>query len=105
MTLLFQYLLRQHLRVLGLCFGGLACVYLVLDFVEKIRKFVGHGPALRHVLWYFVLKLPSILFQIAPLAVLMASVLTVAILARHNEITAMRSHGVSLYRVTLPFLI
>jgi lipopolysaccharide export system permease protein len=105
MTLLFQYLLRQHLRVLGLCLGGLACIYLVLEFVDKIRKFVGHGPELRHVMWYFVLKLPSILFQIAPLAVLMASVLTMAILARHNEITAMRSHGVSLYRVTLPFLI
>ena len=105
MTLLIQYLLREYLRVLGVCLAGLASVYLVLDFVEKIRKFIGRDVNPRHIAWYFVLKLPSILFQIAPLAVLMSCLITLAILARNNEITAMRSHGVSLYRVVLPFLL
>jgi lipopolysaccharide export LptBFGC system permease protein LptF len=41
MTLLMTYLLREHLRVFATCLGGLAVVYLVVDFVEKIRKFVG----------------------------------------------------------------
>ena len=104
LTLLTRYLLREYLRLFGLCLGGLVCIYLIVDFVEKIRKFANYQAELRHVLWYFVLKLPSILFQITPLAVLMSSLLTLAILSRNNEITAMRSSGISLYRVALPFL-
>jgi lipopolysaccharide export system permease protein len=104
MTLLMRYLLSQHLRVVGVCLVGLTSIYLIVDFVEKVRKFVSYKAELHHILWYFALKLPSILFQITPLAVLMSSLLTLAILSRHNEITAMRSSGVSLYRVVIPFL-
>jgi lipopolysaccharide export system permease protein len=105
MTLLMRYLLRQHLRVLALCLVGLASVYVIVDFVEKIRKFANYQAELRHVGWYFALKLPSILFQITPLAVLMSCLLALAILSRNNEITAMRSSGISLYRVAIPFLV
>jgi lipopolysaccharide export system permease protein len=76
----------------------------VIDFVEKIRKFVGYQAELRHILLYFVLKFPGILFQIMPLAVLMSTLLSLTILSRHNEITAMRSSGFSLYWVSVPFL-
>ena len=105
MTLLMSYLLREHLRVFGPCLGGVAAVYLIVDFVEKIRKFVSYQAGLRQILWYFVLKCPGILFQIMPLAVLMSTLLTLTILSRHNEITAMRSSGISLYWVSVPFLV
>src|SRR5881628_566164 len=105
MALLMTYLLLEYLRVFATCLGGLAVVYLVVDFVEKIRKFVGYQAELRHILWYFVLKCPGILFQITPLAVLMSTLLTASILSRNNEITAMRSSGISLYWVSVPFLI
>jgi lipopolysaccharide export system permease protein len=104
MTTLMRYLLREHLRMLALCVTGLASVYFIVDFVEKIRRFVNYQPEFRHVFSYFVLKLPSILFQITPLAVLMSTLLSLVILSRHNEITAMRSSGISLYWVAIPFL-
>ena len=105
MTLLMSYLLREHLRVFVPCLGGVAAVYLIVDFVEKIRRFVTYQADLRHILWYFVLKFPGILFQIIPLAVLMSTLLTLAILSRNNEITAMRSSGISLYWVSVPFMV
>src|SRR5712692_3155866 len=105
MPLLMSYLLREHLRVFIPCLAGVATVYFVVDFVEKIRKFVTYQAELRHILWYFILKCPGILFQIIPLAVLMSTLLTLAILSRHNEITAMRSSGISLYWVSVPFLV
>lgn len=104
MPLLMYYLLREHLRVFIPCLAGVATVYLVVDFVEKIRKFVTYQAELRHILWYFILKCPGILFQIMPLAVLMSTLLALTILSRHNEITAMRSSGISLYWVAVPFL-
>ena len=104
MNTLMRYLLREHLKVFAVCLAGLAAVYVVVDFVDKIRRFLNYQAEVKHVLWYFVLKLPSILFQIMPLAVLMSTLLTLAILSRNNEITAMRSSGISLYWVTIPFL-
>jgi lipopolysaccharide export system permease protein len=104
MTILMRYLLREYLRVFGLCVAGLMAVYLVVDFVEKIRKFLTYDAELYAILWYFALKLPSIVFQITPLAVLMSTLLTLLTLSRHHEITAMRSSGISLYWVAIPFL-
>ena len=47
--------------------------------------------------------MPAISYQIAPLAVLMATLLTIGLLSRSHEITAMRSCGISLYWTTSPF--
>ena len=46
-------------------------VYLVIDFFEKVRRFLSYDAQWMDVLSYFALKLPAISFQIIPLAVLM----------------------------------
>ncbi|MGH7254447.1 MAG: LPS export ABC transporter permease LptG [Nitrospirales bacterium] len=104
MTILSRYILREYAKVFFLCLAGLMTVYLVVDFFEKIRKFVHHDAALGTVLEFFVLRIPAISFQMTPLAVLMATLLTLGMLARNQEITAMRSCGISLYRISWPFL-
>jgi lipopolysaccharide export system permease protein len=53
---------------------------------------------------YFVNKIPSILFQVAPASVLLASLVTLGLMARHNEIMAMKAGGISLSRIALPIL-
>ena len=56
------------------------------------------------MLMYFLYKIPDISFQLAPFAVLMASLLAIGLLNKNREITAMRSCGVSLFHVIIPFL-
>lgn len=104
MTILFRYILREQLRIFAMCFAGLMTVYLVVDFFEKVRKFVRYDAELSAILWYFLLKTPGIAYQITPLAVLMATLLTMGVFSRNNEVTAMRSCGISLYRLASPFL-
>jgi lipopolysaccharide export system permease protein len=87
-----------------MCFAGLMTVYLVIDFFEKVRKFLTYDADWIDVLVYFALRTPAISFQIAPLAVLMATLLTLGLLSRSQEITAMRSCGISLPWVASPFL-
>ena len=105
MTILFRYLVREFLKVFAMCLAGLMTVYMVVDFFEKVRRFIKYDAELLTILGYFILRIPSISFQIAPLAVLMATLLTLGMLTRNNEITAMRSCGVSLARVSSPFLV
>jgi lipopolysaccharide export system permease protein len=104
MSILFRYMAREVLKVFLMCFAGLMTVYLVVDFFEKVRRFIRHDAEVAAILWYFVCRMPSIAFQIAPLAVLMATLLTLGMFSRSHEITAMRSCGISLYRIAAPFL-
>lgn len=104
MTILFRYILREYAKIFMMCFAGLMTIYLVIDFFEKVRRFLRYDASFVSILAYFALKLPNISFQIAPLAILMATLLTLGLLSRSNEITAMRSCGISLLWITSPFL-
>ncbi|MCS6284925.1 MAG: LPS export ABC transporter permease LptG [Nitrospira sp.] len=105
MTILFRYILREYAKIFLMCFSGLMTIYLVIDFFEKVRRFLKFDANMVDVLAYFALKTPAISFQITPLAILMATLLTLGLLARNNEITAMRSCGISLTWIASPFLI
>jgi len=105
MTILFRYILREYARIFLMCFAGLMTIYLVIDFFEKIRRLLHHDASWLDVLIYFSLKTPAISFQIAPLAILMATLLTLGLLSRSHEITAMRSCGISLPWIASPFLV
>lgn len=104
MTILFRYLLREYVKIWLMCFSGLMTIYLVIDFFEKVRRFLRYDANVMDVLAYFVLRMPGISYQITPLAVLMATLLTIGVLSRSHEITAMRSCGISLYWIASPFL-
>ncbi len=104
MTILFRYMLGGLLKVFALCLAGLMTVYLVVDFFENIRRFIKHDAAGSDIALYFLFVTPQVVFQLAPVAVLMATLLSLGLLLRQNEITAMRSCGLSLARITLPFL-
>ena len=41
-------------------------------------------------------------YQLAPLATLVATLVTLAVLAKNNEVIAFKASGVSLYRIVLP---
>ena len=104
MSILFRYLLREYGKIFTMCFSGLMTIYLVIDFFEKVRRFLRYDAYWLDVLTYFLLKTPAISFQIAPLAILMATLLTFGLLSRGHEITAMRSCGISLPWITFPFI-
>ena len=105
MTILFRYMLREQAKVFGMCLAGLMTVYLVVDFFEKVRRFIRYDVELLTLAEYFALRMPGVFFQIAPLAILMATLLTLGVLSRNREITAMRSCGISLLRISIPFFI
>ncbi len=105
MTILFRYILREYVKIFSMCFAGLMTIYLVIDFFEKIRRFLRYDSGAGPILIYFALKIPAIAFQVVPFAVLVATLLTLGLLARSNEITALRSCGISLLWMTSPFLL
>ena len=53
MTILFRYMLREYVKIFGMCFSGLMTIYLVIDFFEKVRRFLRYDARVLDVLTYF----------------------------------------------------
>lgn len=104
MRIVSRYIASTYLKVLALCAASFAAIYLTVDFLEKIARFTRSGGSALSITLFFLWKIPEILSQILPLAVLMATLLTLGLLARNSEITAMRGSGMSLARITAPIL-
>lgn len=105
MVILVRYFLREYLKILGLCLAALFVIYLAVDFFEKIRRFVKYDVTAGAMIGFFLLRIPKALMDMMPIAVLMAVLLTLGMLSRHNEITAMKSCGISTARLASPFLL
>ena len=104
MRILSRYVARVYLKMLLLCLGAFLAIYQVVDFTEKIARFSRSGAHWYHIAYFFIAKTPEIISQAAPLAVLMATLLTLGTLSMNSELTAMRSCGVSLARICAPIL-
>ena len=100
---IFWYVLRKFGQNFLLCMSTVLTIYLVVDFFEKLRKFLKYDADLSLMLSFFVYRIPEITFLLAPLGALMASILTIGGLNRTREITAMRSCGLSFYQISVPF--
>ncbi len=105
MLILDRYLIAKYLKILGVATTALLSIYLTIDFVEQLRKYLKADTQLIDIIGYLGLKLPGILYQLTPLAILLATLITLGTLAYDNEITAMRASGINLGRITASFLV
>jgi lipopolysaccharide export system permease protein len=95
MTHLDRYIMAAALRVYVLATLGLTALLTLLTFVEEL-SFVGQGGyRLIDAMLYVFLGSPSTVVQVAPVSMLLASLLGLGSLASESELTAMRALGVS----------
>ena len=104
MTILTRYILREFSRTLFLALGFMMGLFVVIDFFEKIDEFVIYKASAAQCLSYYFYKLPLVGFLMAPVAFLLSTVITIGALSRNSELTAMKSCGLSLMRLTGPIL-
>jgi len=103
-SLLHRYVLRRFIYCFVLSATGLIGIFLIVDFFERVDEFIRRDVPYSDLVFYFIYKIPGIAFYMAPQAVLLATVITLAVLARDNEIIAMKAGGVGIVGITLPIL-
>lgn len=104
LTTLIRYLTREFSQNFFLGLGAFSAIYLIVEFFERLNAFLYNKATLPMMGAYFLNKIPSIIFQVAPVSILLSSIVTLGLMVRHNEILAMKSGGISLRRITLPIL-
>lgn len=104
MRLLDRYLLRESLIPLGYCLSGFFVFWMAFDLLSQLDALQSHQLTVLEVAQYYAMKTPELLVTVLPLALLLALLYALTHHARHNELTAMRAAGVSLWRLSAPYL-
>lgn len=100
-ALLERYLAATVFKAFLAAAAGLTVLLSLLDFTDQLGA-VGHGTYRLHDAFiYILLTAPSRFIELAPIAMLVACLLGLGGLARHSELTAMRSLGFSEGRIFL----
>jgi lipopolysaccharide export system permease protein len=103
MRLLDRYLLRELLVPLGACLCGFLLLWVSSDLFVELGDFQKKGLGARDIAEYYLVSLPEFLVLVLPIALLLALLYALTNHARHQEITAIRAAGVSLWRLSLPY--
>jgi LPS export ABC transporter permease LptF/LPS export ABC transporter permease LptG len=103
-SLLDRYIARAWVGNVALVMLAFAAVYFLADFMDLIDDFQQNRVAGRVVFRYYAFHVFQIFFTVAPVAVLVGVLVTLGILARNNEVTAMKAGGISVYRAAMPVL-
>jgi len=105
LSLLTRYLLREFTRLFLLCASGGTVLYLIIDLFDRMTIFIRHGATAGWVALFLLNKIPLIVYQVTPAAMLLAVLLSLGTMSRYNEIIALRTSGVPVMRIAYPFVI
>ncbi len=105
MRILDKYVSKGFLGTLFFALIAFSVIYIVIDAVGFMDKFIDQNVSFFIIAKYYLFYLPYIIILTLPVATLLASLFSVGQLARYNELTAMQSSGLSMYKILSPLFI
>ena len=105
MRLLDRYLLRELLIPLGYCLTGFLIFWISFDLFSELDDLQAHQLTVPEIAEIYLIKTPELLVTVIPIALLLALLHAVTHHARHHELIAMRTAGLNLWRIMLPYFV
>ena len=103
-SLLDRYIAASWAANVALVLVAFMSIFFLGEFMDLIDDIQQHSVKGKVLLRYYAFHVWWIGFTVAPVAVLVGVLVTLGLLARHNEITAMKAGGISVYRAAGPVL-
>ena len=104
MRRLDRYVTRRFLATLGLALTALTVIFVLIHIMDHVDVYIDHDTPWATVGRYYLLQMPYNTLLTLPMAVLIATIISIGEMGKHGELTAMKSSGLSLYRITLPLM-
>ncbi len=105
MKLFDRYIIRQFLVTAFFALIAVTIIFVVIDALEHLDDFIDRQATIGVVGLYYFYFIPEIVKLIMPVAMLLGSLFVTARMSTQFELTAMKSSGVSLYRIMVPYVI
>lgn len=99
------YLLTGFLFYFLLLLSAFVLMTEAFNFFELLSDIMKNNIAMSTVFEYLFFLTPMLIYDSTPLSVLVAVLVTFGVLTKHNEVTALKACGVSLYRLAIPVLL
>jgi lipopolysaccharide export system permease protein len=104
-SVISRYVAREFLRLFAMILASFVGLYLIIDFFDRLDTLLRNDATPVLAARYFLFKIPLVITQVTPPAVLAAVLVSLGAMSRHNEIVAFRALGVSLGQMALPLLV
>lgn len=101
-----RFILTRLVSITVLVLLMLIIIYIIIDFSENSDDFTDRGATLTEI-WrdYYLNYIPEIIRLVTPAAVFVSTLLVLGKMAQQFEVIALKAAGVSLYRLSVPFLL
>ncbi len=99
------YLLQQFFYYFFVLLASFVVIFDAFTLFDLLGDIARNHISTVTVLSYFRYLIPLMIYQLAPLATLVATLVSLAVLAKNNEVIALKASGISLYRLVLPLLL
>ena len=103
-SILDRYIARSWVSNVALVLLAFASIFVLGELMDLIDDIQQNHVRGKTVALFYAYHLWWIAFQVAPVAVLVGVLITLGLLARRNEITAMKAGGISVFRAAGPVL-
>jgi LPS export ABC transporter permease LptG len=101
-NLIDRYVIRVFCFVFFMVLLSALSIYVIADFSELVDEVIKNDAPRSVVFDYYKYLVLQIFYDLAPILVLVATLITFSLLSRSNEVTAWKALGVSLYRLAVP---
>jgi lipopolysaccharide export system permease protein len=102
---LYFHILRSHIGPFFFSFFTLMFIFLLQFIMKFIDQLVGKGLSAWVIGELILLNLAWMVVLAVPMSVLVATLMGFGSMSSHNEITAMKASGMSLYRMLAPVVL
>lgn len=103
-NILDRYVLREFLKILALVLISVVALFVIIDYTDIAGDIRDNHIAFHTVFAYYRFMIFQVLNWALPISVLVATLVTFGMLSKNNEVTAIKSGGVSLYRIAIPIV-
>lgn len=105
LTYIDSYLIRTWVRYFIAISLVLLSIYLVIEAFHLVDDIVRSQAPLSALVLHLIFAAPGFYHQLLPMVLAMSLMVTLAVLEKFREVTAMKAHGISYYRVMAPLLV
>jgi LPS export ABC transporter permease LptG/LPS export ABC transporter permease LptF len=97
-----RYVAGRFLQLALLAFAVLFVAYLIIDVMDRLEWFARYRATGVEILRFYGARVPLLASRAVPMALLVATALTVSLLAAEGELIGMRACGISSLRALAP---
>jgi lipopolysaccharide export system permease protein len=105
MRILDRYILNSMIKIFVGCCLIFLMLYVIVDIFSHLDEILKQKTNIDLLFIYYLNFLPFIFVQVAPFACLLGCLYTLGVLNRNNEIIAMRTAGLSIWKISKTLIV